>query len=161
MVNPSATYLHGSSNGARIGGLILGGAWLLVALSPVFVGSGTLALLPLCPLFLYWMIRPWFMGVWLSDHEVVICSWYRTYRIPVEDVASASVTGYLGLLSKGVIRWIPFVGPVGTLFIAQRSGRRRDYPGTIARRKQALRLAWHIRQHAGIDRPRSDGNVLE
>lgn len=161
MVKKSGGYVQGSAKGVRVGGAILGGAWMVMALPPLFFESENLGLFPLSPLFLYWIIRPWFMGVWLTDEHVVVKSWYRRYRIPVGEVSSASVAGYLGLISKGVIRWIPFAGAVGTLLITEQSGRRRDFPSTIAKRKAALRLALLVRQHVGIERPRSDVSALE
>lgn len=101
------------------------------------------------------------MGVCLTGTDVVVISWYRRYRVPFAEISSVTVAGYLGLLSKGMIQWVPFVGSVGTLFIAEKSGRRRDFPSTIARRATALKLAFRVRQHGGIEQPRSDVNAFE
>lgn len=40
------------------------------------------------------LVRPWFMGVSVSDNEVVVRSWFWTYHLPVSEIVEITWRPY-------------------------------------------------------------------
>ncbi len=109
-------------------------------------------------IFLYWICRPWFMGVVIMEDAIQIRSWYRTYRIPYTEIAAVGYTRYQGLMAKTAVGWLPVAGVIATIEIRTTSGRCRDFPSTVGRLRTVLKLRRSIREAARLAPPRFDLN---
>ena len=156
-----AQRLPGSANGARLGGALFAVFFGWPMLTYDWSVPGTkMALWILLPV-LFWIVRPWFMGVWLADDGVIVRDWFRVSRISLSDIERVSVVRYSGSFSWGSIGWIPFVGSVAVLKIVDKLGKERDFAGTIGRRSSVLRTAAYIRRRGGISSPRLDFDPMQ
>lgn len=150
--------VRGSANGARVigavGGLVLAGLCMglpferdLVVLRGVVQAIVTGGLL----------IRPWFMGVWIADSEVIIRSWWRTYRVGLASIVEVSTVEYGGILSTSRIGYIPGLGRICVLALrCEGDELARDYSGTVGRAKTVTSVgaAIRARQHPAASRAR-------
>jgi hypothetical protein len=125
------------------------------------VGVGTFALvLTIYAICAYWMLRPWFMGVFIVQDVVVVRSWVRDYRVPLADIERVSTEPYLGLAAVGEVGWLPFVGPISILRFEEVGERGKSFPSTVGRLRTVLRVARMIRDAHSTSESRS-GSVGE
>lgn len=154
IVIPSPERIPGSARGARVGGLLVaaffGSALYLPTLAADWSLPETRSALLFVPLFVFLIVRPWFMGIWLTDDSVLLRGWFRKTEIPTSHVEGVTLARYSGLLSYGSIGWIPFAGSIAVVKIREATGRRRDFPGTVGRRRTVGAVARRIRQRCGI-----------
>lgn len=105
-VKARAPFLRGSARGARVVGSV---SWVVVSLmlfaSTAFVGFGVYRWLAfLLPLYL--LVRPWFMGVWLSD-DVTIRGWWTRHVVPLASIEEVGTQAYGGILHYSEIGYLP------------------------------------------------------
>ncbi len=121
----------------------------------------TRSVLVFAPIFIFWVVRPWFMGVWVADDLVTLRGWFRTTRVAASRIEGVTVVRYFGLWSYGSIGWIPFVGSIGVVKIRETGGRARDYSGTVGRARTVRDVARRIRKGCGITHTRYDYDPQE
>ena len=97
--------------------------------------------LPLFALYVWWMVRPWFLGVWVGERRVVVQSWFRRYTFAEGDVKAIDIVYYFGLVAGAPIGWLPFAGKVRMVQVETTDGRTHYLAVTLARRNSALQLA--------------------
>lgn len=98
-------------------------------------------------LFLAVIVRPWFMGIYVSRTQLVVRGWYWHHRYRLQDVAWASDERYVGILNLGraeksepLYRWCRSI-------CAKCKGRVRSFPSTINSRKTSDRVVVALRAH--------------
>lgn len=152
----STDRVPGSARGARVGGTTFAAIFTAPMLTYDWTLPETKSALLFFPLILFWLVRPWFMGVWCDADVLVHRGWFRTTRIQVRDIQAVTLARYWGVLSRGAIGWLPLIGPIAVLKIRTVNGRARDFPGTVGRRSTVSDVARRIRQQYGIEAGRSE-----
>lgn len=152
--------IPGSARGARVGGILFALVFASALYLPASVADWsqpeTRSVLVFAPIFVFWVVRPWFMGVWVADDLVTLRGWFKTTRIPASRIEGVTVVRYFGLWSYGSIGWIPFAGSIGVVKIREAGGRARDFSGTVGRTRTVRAIAHRIRQRCGIAPTRGD-----
>lgn len=146
----------GSARGARVGGVTCAAIFTASMLTYDWTLPETKPALLFFPLLLFWLVRPWFMGVWCDGVALVLRGWFRTTTIQVRDIQAVTLARYWGVLSRGAIGWLPFIGPIAVLKVRTANGRARDFPGTVGRRSTVAGVARRVRQQQGIEAGRSE-----
>lgn len=81
-------YIRGSAVGVRIAGSLFGAGGAFISIVGAWGGTNWWIVLPFVSFFLYLLVRPWFMGVWIGDNTVAIQSWFRKYSFARGEVQS-------------------------------------------------------------------------
>lgn len=161
----AAERIPGSARGARVGGLLVaaffGSALYLPALAADWSLLETQSTLLFSPVFFFLVVRPWFMGIWITEDLVVLRGWFSATRILISQIEGVTIVRYLGLLSYSSIGWIPIAGSIAVIKIREATGRARDFPGTVGRRRTTHAIARRIRERCGIRVTRYDYDPLE
>lgn len=144
------TYVRGSARGARAGGASLGIVGLALTGVGVWGASNWWSILPFFALFAYWIVRPWFLGVWIQYEQVKVVSWFRTRVFREGEVVSVDVVPYHGLIGVSPISWLPLIGSIRMLQIATVDGRELPLPVTGSRQNRVVRMARVVRTNLGL-----------
>ncbi|MFZ7088808.1 hypothetical protein [Curtobacterium sp. RRHDQ10] len=88
-----------------------------------------------------WFLRATAMGVSVSENEVIIRSWYVTYRIPTSEVKRVDVDGYSGSINGfSQNGFDPFYIFLCMLVIETTDDEEREFQATISSRRTANRM---------------------
>lgn len=136
----------------RVAGMTFGVFGCVIAVAGAWGGTNWWLVVPALPLFAFWLVRPWFLGVWVRDGEVRVNSWFRRYRFESGQVVAVHVVPYHGLVSISPIGWIPIAGAVRMLQVETASGRLVSLPVTLGRRNRVLRVARTVRVSVSLAR---------
>lgn len=143
-------YMPGSAIGARVAGAVWGVLMGSACLFGLLQGDPRDVpwFILLAPLFM--IIRPWSLGIWLTDDGFVVKSWFRRYRIKSRDVVAIDLAPvHSGLLGNGT-QYILFVGSVRMIEVELKDQwLLRWFPVTVGRRNRVLRLVRELREHTG------------
>lgn len=145
--------IKGSGSVARAVAWVLWGGWVVGVLT--VRGWGALVLpdtwLYIAPALFFLLRSVWF-GVYVGNDEIRIVSWLRTYRVARADVDAVLVRIYNGFL----IRWSGgldiFSSQVQIIGIAQRTGKRKLYPGTAMSNRRAKVVSALLSEEIGVPR---------
>ena len=141
------TQLKGATYGVRVAGEVFATLWFVV-LSGLLAAYGFApGVIPFVAYALFLAVRPWFMKASLSGVTLEIRSWFRVYRIDLREVRSIDLSKYSGLAGFAV-GFVPFVGQVRVLHLAFDSGKSKDFPATIGRRRRVQAIAKLIQNYA-------------
>lgn len=152
--------IPGSARGARVGGCLFAAAFSAPMLTYDWSLPGTKSALWLLLVTVFWLVRPWFMGVWLTSESVIVRGWFRTSVMLLAEIEGVSIVRYAGMFSWGSIGWLPLAGAVAVVKIRVK-GEARDFPGTIGRQVTVRAVARRIREAAGIALTRLDFDPLQ
>ncbi len=144
-------YVRGSARGARVAGTSLGVLFGGIATIAIVASGGDWG--TSWPIFLlpaFMVVRPWFLGVYLTSDGIEVRSWLRFYRLPSASVSVVELAPvYSALLGAGTT-WIPFVGSVRMMQIETATRRLPlSLPCTMGRRSHVLTLVREVRAHLG------------
>lgn len=154
--------IRGSAQGARAFAVAV---WTLcsfcVAVDALNNGWSPIDQLPALAVAFAIGVRPWFMGVEVTKGEIVVRSWFRSYRYRREDIVAVSHTGYSGMLNRlNDEGWYdPLSGWGQILAIRTATGDRRAFPGTLSSRKRMARTVESLRRACDIAQPRSPSHA--
>ena len=143
-------YIRGSAVGVRIAGSLFGAGGAFISIVGAWGGTNWWIVLPFVSFFLYLLVRPWFMGVWIGDNTVAIQSWFRKYSFARGEVQSIDLEPYHGLVAISPIGWVPFAGQIRMLVVKRADEGVKNLPSTLSRRNRALRNARRIRVTLGL-----------
>jgi hypothetical protein len=149
--NPSRkVWIRGSGGGVRMSVLYIG----VIPLSCFAVGAiaGHLEFLPVLLIAGAVAVRTAFMGVYLKADQLVVASWFRTWRFEVGDVKKVVWRRYRGFYNRYVeddtpLTWIWMIG----LAVEVNGNRRlRFFPSTVGSRSRVERVAGSIAESLGV-----------
>lgn len=106
----------------------------------------TMWLVLAAPLFV--MVRPWMLGVFLTEDGFVVRSWFRDYRVRSRQVVRIDLSEvYSAMLGAGT-SWLPLAGAVRMVQL-DLDGRPipKYFPSTLGQRNAVLRLVRQLRTH--------------
>lgn len=144
--------LRGAVWGARVAGSAFGTLAILAFGVGVWGSVFSWTYIPLFGFFAYWVLRPWWMGVWVTSTTVVVKSWFRRYEISKSTISSIEVPPYQGLVNISPVGYVPLVGKIRMLRIRTDSGRPLDLPATVGRKTRVVELAQLLREQVGDTR---------
>lgn len=139
------------SVGARVGSFAWGAAWSALILALSWESLGWWVGLPVYSFAVAAFIRSLFLGVSITSGQVVVSSWFRTYRFSEGEVSAVNKQRYFGLGGAGV-GWLPIAGSVRMIEVELTTGRLVWLPSTVGRRNAVLRLARTMREALGLPR---------
>lgn len=84
------------------------------------------------PLLLYLLVAPWSFGLWMTPNHVVIRSWWRVHRIPVENVQGVHTREYDGLLIQFVALFRTAMIVLELKDLNSGGSRMKAFPGTLS-----------------------------
>ncbi|KQO63724.1 hypothetical protein ASF23_05760 [Curtobacterium sp. Leaf261] len=88
-----------------------------------------------------WFLRAAAMGLSVTENEVIIRSWYVTYRIPTSEVKRVDIDGYSGMINGFTQNGFdPLRIFLRMIVIETTDEREREYQGTISSRRTARRM---------------------
>lgn len=149
--------LIGSPSFVRVAATIVGFIVTILAAAG-WAGGGPLpGFLLVCGATGLLLLRTCFMGVWIDGDSLRIESWFRTYRIPFDQIERVTMERYTGIGGVNVGS-IPLVGTVRVVALWLVGGKFRMYPSTVAPSSTTRRICLAIRQE--VERQaRSEGRT--
>lgn len=144
--------VKGSATGARTGSILWGAAAIILFLALSWGSAFWWIGLPVYGVAVAACVRSVFLGVWVGPGEVVVSSWFRTYRFVEGDVSAVEKELYSGVGGVGGVGvgWLPFFGTVRMIEVELTTGKHLALPSTIGRRNSVLRLARRMRTALGL-----------
>lgn len=92
------------------------------------------------------MQRSWWIGVWVTDRFIIVKSWWRTYKIAIENADRIVVEPYWAVWTNGVS--VPFLA----MIVIERKKSRSGWPlqSTVAFKSSVLDAVLWLGEQTGI-----------
>lgn len=140
--------IAGSAGGARNSVLYIGA--IPGVCFGIAIGQGHVVFLPLLLIILMVALRSAFMGVFLEENELVVVSWFRTWRFDRRLMEKVVWRRYSGIFNRfedddSVLTWVWMIG-----FRVEGRERTRFFPSTIGSKARVERVASSIATNLGV-----------
>lgn len=144
--------VRGSAIGAQVFGVIFWAFFTLcLALSPFGSRRSLVQAAIIEAGLLYILIRPLFMGVWVSQSQLLIRSWFWRYKISASDIQWVSWKPYSGMMNR--YHHSPLLDPLysymGMMVVRYGSRKPQHFQGTLATRRVVERIVEDVHRATG------------
>jgi hypothetical protein len=109
--------------------------WAPVALLSVFLpsshGADLVWRLVFLAFALFFLVRSLFFGIYLRDGNLIVVSWFRTYRVQSAEIECLLERIYIGMLTNGDLGVSLFSSRFRIVGVRRSNGRDKLYPVTV------------------------------